>query len=63
MAKFITDYLDKYSRAMTNHENWAYLDSMTAEEQLDVIQHYTHRKENQKYKYIVVVFTCKEETL
>ena len=61
MSKFITDYLDKYSRAMTNHENWAYLDSMTAEKQLDVIRHYQHREENQKY--IVVVFPYKEETL
>ena len=61
MSKFITDYLDKYSRAMTNHDNWAYLDSMTAEKQLDVIRHYQYREENQKY--IVVVFPYKEETL
>ena len=51
MAKFTTDYLDAYSRAMVNHESWGYLDCLTKEKQLDVIQNY-----NNKEKYIVVVF-------
>ena len=58
MAKFITDYLDKYSRAITNHESWAYLDCMSTSEQLDVIKNYTDTK-----KYIVVVFTHDEQAV
>ena len=52
MAKFTTDYLDSYSRAMVGHESWAYLDCMTTDEQLDVIQKYNAGRN----KYIVVVF-------
>ena len=51
MSKFTTDYLDEYSRAMVGHEEWAYLDCMEAEEQLDVIRSY-----NIDRRYIVVVF-------
>ena len=59
MAKLITDYLDKYSQAMVGHEGWIYLDCMTTEKQLDVIQNYNHRESN--HKYIVVVFERNEE--
>ena len=51
MAKFITDYLDEYSRATVHHESWGYLDCLTEEKQLDVIRNYTDKE-----KYIVVVF-------
>ena len=51
MAKFITDYLDEYSRATVHHESWGYLDCLTKEKQLDVIRNYTDKE-----KYIVVVF-------
>ena len=51
MAKFISDYLDKYSQAVVGHTAWAFLDCMTTEEQLKVIKEYGDLK-----KYIVVVF-------
>ena len=55
MAKLITDYLDEYSRAIVGHEEWAYLDCLTKEKQLDVILNY-QRKNKAKLKYVVVVF-------
>ena len=51
MAKFISDYLDKYSQAAVGHKGWAFLDCMLPGDQLKVIKEYGHRE-----KYIVVVF-------
>jgi len=51
MAKFISDYLDKYSQAAVGHKGWAFLDCMLPGDQLRVIKEYGHRE-----KYIVVVF-------
>lgn len=59
MAKFLSDYLDKYSQAMVGHKNWAYLDRMTVEKQLEVIQNYNHREAD--HRYIVVVFPRNKE--
>ena len=59
MAKFLSDHLDEYSLAMVGHKEWAYLDEMTTKEQLDVIQHYNHREEDQRY--IVIVFPRNKE--
>ena len=51
MAKFISDYLDKYSQAVVGHTAWAFLDCMVPEDQLKVIKEY-----GAPTKYIVVVF-------
>ena len=51
MAKFISDYLDKYSKAVVGHTKWAFLDCMEPEDQLKVIREY-----GDPTKYIVVVF-------
>ena len=51
MAKFISDYLDKYSQAAVGHTAWAFLDCMVPEDQLKVIKEY-----GDPTKYIVVVF-------
>jgi|TARA_Y100000401_G_scaffold8873_1_gene6051 serine kinase of HPr protein (carbohydrate metabolism regulator) len=59
MAKFLSDHLDEFSQAMVGHKEWAYLDEMSKEKQLDVIQNYNHREANQKY--IVVVFPGNKE--
>ena len=50
MAKFISDYLDKYSQAVVGHTAWAFLDCMVPEDQLKVIKEY-----GDPTKYIVVV--------
>lgn len=59
MGKLVTDYLDEYSQAMVGHKGWEYLDCMTTEEQLDVIQNYNHREAD--HKYIIVVFERNKE--
>ena len=58
MAKFISDFLDKYSQATVGNKNWAFLDCMTKEEQLKVIKGYGDLK-----KYIVVVFERNDEEI
>ena len=60
MAKLVTDYLDKYSKAMVGHQRWAYLDCMTAREQLDVIT--TYKDQSLTAKYIVIVFEKNEQS-
>ena len=59
MSKFISDVLDEASVMLVKHHGWAYLDQMTDREQLEVINDYN----NQKSKYIVVVFERDERAV